>query len=119
MIEEQITDYIMAKTRKVYPSLDPDEIVVLVTTGTAEYGDNGNPDIVCKERLQYQVVISTEKPIDRLAFLRAFRRGGVDEFLPVEVWQEYKRFERHNYIEASKLKIVYFFVEYTYEVTEA
>lgn len=117
MIEELIEQHIKSKLAEAYPLFPADQVIIQVTGGQMAYKQKSR-DYLGTETLQAAVVMSNETAFDRLAFLRAFPRGGI-MLNEVQVWQEYKSHERKNNVEAAKNVNIIFRLEFKYDIKRA
>lgn len=113
-IEQHITDQMAA----AYPDIDPDQYVIVMADGQADYTKRKGRDVVGSETLLVDVVVATESKFDRLPFWRAFRRRELN-LDGDKVQQTYKGHKYRNYVETAGFKGTAFRLEYVSTIYES
>lgn len=112
-IESHIRDTLAA----CLPSVDSKAIVVIIADGRADYGPQRGYSDICTEKLSVQVLIASERPIDRVPVLRAFRRGMVEVGI-FKFRQAYIGHKFRNYAEILGSKGTAIMLEYEHVIQE-
>ena len=117
-IENLITCHIMEKMAAAYPTIEPDQIVIKIDRGHADYSQNCGRGCIAREVLTATIATATEQHFNRLPFWRAFK------FLRLElsgtvVFQSYKGHQYANFAETLNMKDTVFTIEYKHSIYEA
>lgn len=117
-IESELTLHIMAGMATAYPDIDPNQILVIIADGTPDYGTTKGKKSICDEVLKAEVVVATEEPIDRLPFMREFKRRSLVIGGDFKVFQEYKGHRFRNFVETLGYKGTALKLEYKHSISE-
>jgi hypothetical protein len=102
-VEYAIEQHLRQQLSFTIPNFDNRAIVITIADGSSNYSNVRGYGAICTEILMVSVMISSEKPLDRLPILKAFPRGGI-ESMGFKLRQEYKGHKFRNYADILRSK---------------
>ena len=124
MIDDAIKTHLLSKAAEAYPTLDADQFIAKIVSGTAEVTTRSmnkrsnveNKFTLYETTVSVELIIASEEKVDRDDLIRLLPRGFVTLDGRKDIMQQYIRWVDSDFVEVINMKGVVHFIEYVYDV---